>query len=132
MGICTKYIFVNCSLGAILTVISGSCKYFCKRLHTFSQICAAAVVFKPVKNLRFRQQITGIDGISDKAAFLSDCPYIYGSQTLDFMPVMLFIIMSHHLISAADTKKYLIFCDGILNHFTFNRHKIIAQYVLFG
>src|SRR5665647_343654 len=112
MGIRAIYILIDCTLRPVFTIISRPCQYFCKWLYIVSQIRSTAMVFKAIKDLRFPKQITGVDRITDETALFSDCPYVNSPETLYFMSVMFFVVMPHHLISAANTKKHLVHLHG--------------------
>ena len=110
-------------LGFVLTVVSVSFQYFSQRANAAPQPGTAAVVFKPDNRAAAGHLPETESIVPDHPLLPPDRVEINCSQKLAFLTFCCLIIMSHHLIAAADTQK----CPSVFQRRPYIRAFLCAQ-----
>ena len=115
MAVSTEGIAETDAFSSVLSVVSEAFEHFSQRAYAASQPGTAAVVFK-ADDCALSGVISQLESIiPDHPLFPSDRVEINGSQKFTFFSVSSLIIVSHHLISTADTQKCLPVFQGSPN-----------------
>ena len=122
---------------AVFSVVSGSLEDLCHRLYGRSQIGTSAVVLKSIEDTAsldafLLQEVRFVCGVLNISDILADRVDIDRAEALDLRAVMLLIVITEHLVTAADAEEYHAVLDRFFHLRTLHFDKVLTDHVLLG